>query len=133
MLADIGKLTLRVSIGALMLFHGINKIIGGVGWIENQMIAMGLPAFLAWSVLIGEVCAPIMLIIGFRVKIGASLIALTMMVAIILVSKNGIIATDSNGGWILELPVLYLIASITIFCLGAGKYSLEQFKIIKRK
>lgn len=133
MLADIGKLTLRVSIGALMLFHGINKIISGVGWIENQMIAMGLPAFLAWSVLIGEVCAPIMLIIGFRVKIGASLIALTMMVAIILVSKNGIIATDSNGGWILELPVLYLIASITIFCLGAGKYSLEQFKIIKRK
>ena len=133
MLGDFGKLMLRLSIGILMLFHGINKITNGVGWIENQMIEMGLPAFLAWSVLIGEICAPIMLIAGFRVKIGASLIALTMIIAIILISKNGIIATTSSGGWILELPVLYLILSIVIFCLGGGKFGLEEFKVIKKK
>lgn len=132
MLNDSAKLVLRVSIGILMLFHGIYKIINGVGGVEEMILSVGLPAFFGWGVFIGEILAPIMLIIGFKTKIAASLMAATMIVAIVLVSKGNLFAINSSGGWIIELPILYLIASINIIFIGAGKFSLDEFRRNKK-
>lgn len=132
MLNDTAKLALRVSIGILMLFHGIHKIINGVGGVEDMILSVGLPAFFAWGVFIGEILAPIMLIIGFKTKIAASLMAATMITAIVLVSKGSLFKLDATGGWIIELPVLYLIASINILFIGGGKFSMDEIKTRKK-
>lgn len=40
---DCGLLVLRLTVGGLMLFHGIHKLTAGVGFIGGMLAQMGLP------------------------------------------------------------------------------------------
>ena len=79
---DIGKLVLRLTLGVLMLFHGIAKLRYGVSGIEGMVSSHGLPGFLAYGVFVGEVIAPLLVIAGFYARIGGLIIAFNMVVAI---------------------------------------------------
>ncbi|MEQ9507733.1 MAG: DoxX family protein, partial [Alloalcanivorax xenomutans] len=57
---DLGKLILRLSLGGMLLLHGISKMLHGVGWIAGSLQSMGLPGFFAYGVFIGEVISPLM-------------------------------------------------------------------------
>ncbi|MBE1851196.1 DoxX family protein, partial [Escherichia coli] len=61
---DTGLLLLRLTFGILMLFHGVAKIEHGVNWIVSILQAVGLPGFIAYGVYIGEVVAPVLIILG---------------------------------------------------------------------
>ena len=89
--ADLGKLIVRLTLGGLLLFHGIAKLFHGVGFIEGQLASHGIPAFFAWGVFIGELLAPLMVILGYQTRIGALLIAFNMLVAIALVHSLSLI------------------------------------------
>ena len=39
---DIAKLILRVSVGVMMLFHGVDKIINGIGGVKYLNAQAGL-------------------------------------------------------------------------------------------
>jgi hypothetical protein len=54
---DLGKLVLRVLLAGLILFHGVSKLIGGVGFIAGMLAKAGLPAAFGYLVYIGEVVA----------------------------------------------------------------------------
>ncbi|HBM08808.1 MAG TPA: GntR family transcriptional regulator, partial [Pseudomonas sp.] len=81
---DLGKLVLRVSVGVLILLHGIFKLQNGVDGIAGMLGNNGLPAFLAYGVYIGEVVGPALVILGVFTRIGALLIAGNMLVAFLL-------------------------------------------------
>ena len=81
---DIGKLILRLSLGLMLLLHGVHKLHAGVGWIAGVLAEHHLPGFLAYGVFIGEVIAPVMVIIGYQTRIGAALIVGNMLVALVL-------------------------------------------------
>ncbi len=121
---DIGKLVLRFAVGFLMLFHGIDKVINGIGGLDGMFSSMGLPAFFAYAVYVGEFIAPLMLIIGYQVKIASILIAGTMVVAILMAHLGDIFALNEHGAWAIELQMFYILASMAILFLGSGKYSL---------
>ncbi|KIM10087.1 MAG: GntR family transcriptional regulator [Sulfuricurvum sp. PC08-66] len=123
---DIGKLVLRVAIGVLMLFHGVHKMQHGIGFLDMALSTNGLPAFLAYGVYLGEVLAPIMLIIGYQVRIGAALIIATMAVAIYVAHSGDIFKVTFVGAWQIELPMFYLLASTAVLFLGAGRYVLVR-------
>ena len=123
---DFGKLTLRVGVGFLMLFHGFAKITGGIGFIKSMVVKNGLPEFLAYGVYIGEVVAPIMLLIGLQTRAAAAIVAGTMLMAIYLVHPNEVFALGKHGAWAIELPAFYIFASVAILFLGAGKYSVDK-------
>ncbi len=123
---DTSKLVLRVAVGFLMLFHGIAKITHGVGFLEGMFSSMGLPAFFAYGVYLGEVVAPIMLIIGYKVRVASILIAGTMVVAIVMAHSGDIFALTKHGAWAIELLVFYILAAMAIFFQGAGKYSIDK-------
>ena len=55
-----------------MLLHGVAKVSGGVGGIGGMLQSAGLPAALAYGAYVGEVLAPLLVIIGFYARIGAS-------------------------------------------------------------
>ncbi|WP_213976007.1 DoxX family protein, partial [Serratia marcescens] len=61
---DAGKLALRLTFGGLMLFHGVAKIQHGIGWIADALQQQGLPAFIAYGVYVGEILAPILIVLG---------------------------------------------------------------------
>ncbi len=123
-LDNLGKLILRLTIGVLILFHGIAKLTHGVGPIESMMVARGLPAFTAWGVYIGEIIAPLLVIVGFYTRIGGLIIVINMLFALALVHSGQLHQFSANGGWQLELQGLYLFGALAIALLGAGRYSL---------
>ncbi|RYF34035.1 MAG: DoxX family protein [Comamonadaceae bacterium] len=121
---DTGKLILRVALGVLILLHGIAKLKGGVGFISGQLTAHGLPAALAYGVYIGEVVAPILLIVGFFTRPAAWIVAINMLFAIFLVHMAELGVLGKQGGWALELQGMFLFAAVAVGFLGAGRFSL---------
>ncbi|MGB1952016.1 MAG: DoxX family protein [Marinobacter sp.] len=124
--ADLGKLIIRLTLGGLMLFHGVAKLFHGVGFIEGQLASLGIPAFFAYGVFIGELLAPLMVVLGYQTRIGALLIAFNMLVAIALVHGHELMALGSNGGWALELQGFFLFTAIALMFLGPGRYKLKN-------
>jgi putative oxidoreductase len=123
---DFGLLILRISLGALMFLHGIGKLNGGLEFIQGMLSKKGIPSFIAYGVLIGEIIAPLAILIGFRARIASIIYILNCLVAILLVHSNEIFTLSKNGGWAIELLGLYLFGAITLFFTGAGKYAVSK-------
>ncbi|MCK9538672.1 DoxX family protein [Dokdonella sp.] len=121
--ADTGRLVLRVVLGVLVLLHGIAKLIHGPGFIVGVVTGAGLPAFLAYGVYVGEVLAPILVIIGLWTRPAALVIAINMLMALALVHMSQLFSLNDQGGWELELQGMFLFSAIAIALLGAGRFS----------
>ena len=122
-----GKLILRVTLGTLILLHGIGKLQNGVGPIEGMLENAGLPAFLKYGAYIGEVLAPLAVIAGFYARVGAWLIAVNMLFAFGLVHGAELLAIDpTSGGLQLEAQYLYFFTAVAVALLGPGRYAFNQ-------
>lgn len=122
---DLALLLLRLSLGALILLHGIAKLRGGLDGIVGLLQAHGLPGFLGYGVLIGEVLAPALLLVGWHARLGAALIAANMLVAIGLVHLGQLGQLNEQGGWAIELQAMFLGAAAAVALAGPGRYSLN--------
>jgi putative oxidoreductase len=120
---DLGKLILRVTLAALILLHGISKLIGGVDFIAGMVAKAGLPPAVAYLVYVGEVVAPLMILLGVWTRIAALVVATNMIVAVLLVHTGEFFTLTKTGGWALELQAMFLVAAVVIALLGAGRYS----------
>ncbi|GFE79901.1 GntR family transcriptional regulator [Steroidobacter agaridevorans] len=120
-----GKLILRLALGILILLHGIAKIKGGVGGLSGAVTAAGLPAFVTYGVYVGEVLAPILVLLGWYCRIGAGLIAINMLFAFALVHGAELTTLGKSGGWALELQGMFLFTAIALVLLGPGRFSLN--------
>ena len=124
---DLGLLLLRLSIAILMLFHGISKLIDGPSFIGQIVDGAGLPHFITYGVYIGEVIAPLFILVGFATRAAALVFAFNMLVATLLVHAAQFFTLDpATGGWTLELQGLYFLAGITLALTGGGKYALSN-------
>ena len=121
-LYDYGLLLLRVGIGGLMLTHGIPKIsmLSASPIKFPDPIGLGSTTSLILT-LIGEVVAPILIIIGFKTKLATIPAEITMFVAFFVVH-----ASDPIGKK--EKALLYLICFLAIFLTGPGKYSIDSMR-----
>ena len=117
---NFGLLLLRVGFGAMMLTHGIPKLLKMISgdFSFGDPIGIGEPASLVLAVL-GEVVFPVLVIIGYKTRISALPILITMIVAAFIVHAADPLATK-------EKAILYLIGFAAIAILGAGKYSIDQ-------
>ncbi|MHC0445021.1 DoxX family protein [Flavobacterium sp. 3-218] len=117
---DLGLLLLRISTGGLMLFHGVSKLIHGISFLVENMGAFG------YAVYIGEVLAPIAILLGFRTRIAAVLLAITCVVAVATAHSKEIFSISEHGGYALELLALYFFGALALFFTGAGKYAVSK-------
>jgi putative oxidoreductase len=120
---DGGKLVLRVLLAVLILFHGVSKLIGGVGFITGMLAKAGLPGALGYLVYVGEVIAPLLLLFGVFARAAALVVVVNMIVALMLVHTRQFFTLNDTGGWALELQAMYLGAAVAVALLGAGRYS----------
>lgn len=120
---DLGKLVLRVSVGTILILHGIGKLVHGIAPIERLVMASGMPAFVAWGVFIGELVAPAMMILGIYARLGGLLGTINMVFAIMLAHKSQIFQLNSMWAWRIELSGLFLFGCLAVALLGAGRYS----------
>lgn len=122
---DVGKLILRLALGLLVFMHGYAKLSAGISGLEQMIQGIGLPGFFAYAVFLGEVLGPILLILGLYARVGAALIAINMVAAILLAHSNEFFALTENGGWALELQGMYLFTAVALAFTGPGRLSLN--------
>jgi putative oxidoreductase len=121
---DHGKLLLRAVLAILLLFHGVSKLMGGIGFITGMLTKAGLPGALGYLVYIGEVVAPLLILVGLFTRPAALVVAINMIVALLLVHTAQFFTLNDQGGWALELQGMYLAGALAVALLGAGRYSI---------
>ncbi|WP_411768741.1 DoxX family protein [Winogradskyella sp. A3E31] len=116
---DLGLLILRLGFGGMMLTHGIPKLqrLSDPTSFPDP-IGVGPTASLILC-LIGEVVAPVLIVLGLKTKLAAIPAALTMAVAAFIVHGSDPLARK-------EMALLYLFVFVVLFFTGAGKYSVDD-------
>jgi len=124
--ADLARLLLRLALGGLVLFHGVAKLRGGIDPITGLVTAAGIPAFVAYGVYLGEVVAPLLVIVGWFSRLGALLIAINMVFAVTLAHRAELFKLAPSGGYALELQAMYLLVAIALALMGPGRFSMNE-------
>ncbi len=131
---DWGSLILRVTLGAVMLPHGAQKLLGWFGGygFSGTMGAfteqMHLPWIIAFLVIIGESFGALGLIVGLLTRVAAFGIACIMVGAIGLVHwPYGFFMNwfGKQAGEGFEFHILMLGMSLALMISGAGKASID--------
>ena len=126
---DAGRLLLRLAVGGLMLFHGMSKLMTGASGIKALLASYGLPEFIAYGTILGEVVAPIFIILGILTRPSALLVAFTMVRVNIPLSKT------RTGDKLVFLSCLTLplkkdhqnFSDGLFFCPNYGKFKTRDF------
>jgi putative oxidoreductase len=124
----LGKLVLRLALGILILFHGVSKVMnpsGTIAYVSGQLTAANLPVFLAYGVFVGEVLAPIMIVLGVYSRIGGLIVAINMIFAVVLVHGAQLLTLSKTGGWAMELQAFYFFTGLALLFLGSGKIAVK--------
>jgi len=122
--ADLGKLLLRVSVAGLILLHGIAKMRHGLGDVADAMVRLHLPVAVGNLIYIGEVLAPLMMIVGFWTRPAAAVLTATMLVALVAGHPRDVFVMTDHGGLLLEVQWMFMLAAAASALLGAGRFSL---------
>ncbi|RDK87236.1 DoxX family protein [Marinirhabdus gelatinilytica] len=118
---DLGLLVLRIGVAGLMLTHGVPKFLAFIG---GDLSVVGDPLGIGGLlssilVLLGELVAPVLIIIGIKTRFAAIISAITMAVAAFVVHGADPLAKK-------EMALLYLIGFISIALMGAGSISVDK-------
>ena len=122
--APYGILALRVTTGALFLFHGLVKLFvftpaGTAGYFES----IGLPGALGYLTMLVEIAGGLALILGIKVRIvSLALVPVLLGAAYFGHGGAGFNWSNPNGGW--EYPVMWAVVQAALAALGDGAYAL---------
>ena len=124
---DLGKLFLRLAVGGMMLFHGLSKLLHGIGWMPPMLQMHGIPGWLAYGVFVAEIIAPLLILAGWKTRLLALTVIFDMIMAVWLEFRDRIFTVKPvGGGWTLELEMFFLIGALVLFFIGSGKYSVSR-------
>jgi len=126
---DLAALILRIGFGGYMLLgHGLGKLEKLMAEGEVKFMSfLGLsPTISLGLVVFAEFVACAMIIIGYKTRVAALPIIITMMVAAFMVHGADPWFMQKADGGSKEPALLYLIGFISIYLLGSGKYSIDD-------
>lgn len=128
---DLGLLLLRIALGGLMLFHGMHKLIYGVGFIGDMLAAIGLPSFIAYGSLLAELVASLMIICGIWTRLASVVFAGNMVVALLMAHASEMFSlSPMTGGLVIELPLLYLLGAAVLCLTGGGRFAVTKGTVL---
>jgi len=123
---DFGIVIVRGTVGLLLLPHGISKLINGIDFLGELLSKVSLPPVMRYGVFIGEIIAPILLIIGYRTRIAALFVAFNMFMTVYLAHRELVFTIKSSGSWAIELNALFFFGALALFFTGGGKYCVSS-------
>lgn len=117
---NFGLLLLRVGFSVGLMTHGYGKFMKVIQGNFEFGDPIGIvPTFSLILASIGEFIAPILILIGWKTRIASLFPIITMLVAFA-------IAHDGDPFSTKEKSFVYLIAFLTLYFTGPGKYALGK-------
>lgn len=121
---------IRLGLGAVMIAHGAQKVLGSFGGSGFNAFTSGNTPFgfmkPAWlwlaAAALSELVGGILVTIGFLTRVGAFFIACTMLTAMSVHWPGGFFA--SNRGY--EYPLSLLAMAIALVIAGGGQASVDK-------
>jgi len=131
---DIGLFIARISLGIVILPHGLQKLLGlfggaGFSGTVDFFVGSGLPSAVAILIIIAESFGALGLILGFFSRLAAFGITLIMLGAIFMVHiQNGFFMNwfGNQAGEGFEYHLLALGLSLVVLIKGGGKWSVDK-------
>ena len=116
---DMAVLLLRVGIAALMLTHGIPKMLALFSGNVQFPALFGLSSEVSLSLAVfAEVIGSLFILMGLGTRLATVPLIITMLVAVFNIHAADPFAKQ-------ELAVMYLLPYIVLFIAGSGKYSVD--------
>jgi putative oxidoreductase len=124
---DLALLLLRLALGAILLYHGLPKIMNYGATVGGfQSMHVPAPTLSAIYAIVAEVIGGILILLGIAVDLAGILVAIEMLGAIALVHwGNGFDFT--KGGW--EHPFSVLVMALAVALAGPGDYSVGNRRV----
>ncbi|GJM16758.1 MAG: hypothetical protein DHS20C13_20850 [Thermodesulfobacteriota bacterium] len=131
---DFGLFIARITLGIVILPHGLQKLLGmfgGAGFSGTVYFfeGSGIPSAVAILIIIGESFGAIGLIIGLLSRLAAFGLTLIMLGAIFMVHlQNGFFMNwfGNQSGEGFEYHLLALGLSLVVLINGGGKWSVDR-------
>lgn len=127
---DLTALILRIGFGSYMLLgHGMAKMkmLMAGGDIQFPSVVGLPPSFSLGLAVFAEFIACILIIVGYKTRLAALPMIITMLVAAFLIhSGDPFFMQNANGGASKEPALIYFIGFVSIYLLGSGKYSVDD-------
>ena len=123
--APYGALTLRVALGLMFISHAYLKLaIFTVPGFAGFLGSLGLPAALAWPIILAELIGGIAILTGFYGRYVSLALLPVLLGALAVHAPNGWVFTASNGGW--EYPAFLAMTALAHGLIGDGALALRS-------
>ncbi len=126
-----GALITRVSLGSILLSHGLLKVFvftipGTVGFFAS----LGLPAIAAYLTIFAEVVGGTAIILGLYTRLAALLSIPLLLGALWAHAGYGWVFSSEGGGW--EFPLLLVVLASAVALQGNGPFALRKLPVVDR-
>jgi putative oxidoreductase len=127
MVEDFGKVLLRLNLGGLLMCRGVHFLLNGLDPVKKVFAAYNIPDVLAYGIYVGELLAPLLIILGLFTRLCGGLVAVMMIVAVVLTHATlGAGVTPDTGSFVLEPETFYFVGGLCVALLGGGRFAVER-------
>ncbi|MFP7571749.1 DoxX family protein [Marivita sp. S2033] len=126
---NVGATLTRLSLGAILLAHGLLKLLvftvpGTVAFFAS----LGLPASAAYLTIFAEVVGGVAIIAGLYTRLAAILSLPVLIGSFWAHAGNGWLFSNEGGGW--EFPALLVALAVAVAIQGGGAFALRRLPVI---
>ncbi len=133
---ELSSFVLRMSLGIMILPHGLQKLFGWFGGFGFQNTIsffsknLGIPKILGALVIFVEVFGGLALLLGLGTRLAAGAVGFVLLVAAFLLhTKHGFFMNwfGNQSGEGVEFFIIALAIAVALIFQGGGKFSLDSF------
>jgi putative oxidoreductase len=94
---------------------------------EGFLTSVGLPAFLAWPIILAEFVGGVAILLGVWSRLASLALLPVLLGALVIHAPNGWVFNNPNGGW--EYPAFLAIAAVAHILAGDGAFALKPLSL----
>jgi putative oxidoreductase len=127
-LAPYGAFALRASLGVMFIAHAYLKLaVFTVPGFEGFLGKVGLPAILAWPIILAELVGGVAILTGFYSRLVSIALLPVLLGALSVHAPNGWVFNAPNGGW--EYPAFLAVVALAHILIGDGAYAVKRIQV----
>lgn len=125
------SIIMRVVLGIIFVFHGVDKFQMGLGNVEAWFSSLGIPGFVAYVVAVVELAGGIMLILGLFTRYVSGVFVIVLAGAILTAKLSvGLLGNGQMAGY--ELDLAFILISLYLIVAERTPLSVDQFIMSRR-